>query len=622
MDFNIDIWIPHATDAMPSVIEFFFGSTQSYDEFHKNEQAKFKEYINTPIWMLSCLDHETHEILRNTKHRDDIEFSQDVINYRKENEFFDKTMKTYRRTNVVSTANLSQRQFLRMSAICSFGTFTKKGFPGNMYKHHRPRATTPSFRSGRLVCIGSGSKDHARLTARIAAHALFIFRKQPLHLSNFVVQNVVTSVTLPSCINLEKLQKMDDTMFEIPEKFPGVVVKFENDDEKKKVGQVFKSGKINITGAKLMGESADNIKSLVPKLIECMTYSYSICKSNYCISLENLLTSILNHKYYEEDNTISMSHPQYLHVLGKFESYNIQIKSTKKREKANKKILREKRKILDKRTRFVSKIKKILKQMIKKKQRFITPTTSYQNDMIGKGLVLTEQRNALVQMIHDRSIFYDGHTFRLDVNPECDDCIYKILGLCHNIIGIDTVISNLQNLSDERSLILTFHSANRNVARDKLQTIIVNKNGNASVINAYSKEEADIIFNEFYHRFAYDHVAEITYSKITLADIASNVQVLFNVQSTTTVNNGFDNEELKEMVNIPECKGKAKSKGRGKAKAKAKDKLIKQTKPKRRVRSTKPNKRMKTSTSQKNTKDKDKPIKLNLFDDDDNMDDI
>jgi len=168
--------------------------------------------------------------------------------------------------NVVANAKLADEFDLKyIESKLEGAKFTKKKFPGLVYRVKEPRAAFLIFRSGKVVCTGSKSvEDVRKVIDKIAQDLRRIGIKVEEH-PKFNVQNIVASTDLGTELNLSAIVTglgLEGMEYE-PEVFPGLVYRI----EKPKVAiLIFSSGKLVITGGKTKEDCEKAVEILVNEL--------------------------------------------------------------------------------------------------------------------------------------------------------------------------------------------------------------------------------------------------------------------------------------------------------------------------------------------------------------------
>jgi len=170
--------------------------------------------------------------------------------------------------NVVANARIADSLDLEyIESKLENAMFTKKKFPGLVYRTKDPRSAFLIFRSGKVVCTGSKTEEGVRrVIDKLAAELRSIGIKVKEH-PDFVVQNIVASANLGKELNLGAIVvglELEGMEYE-PEVFPGLV--FRITDPKSAI-LIFSSGRLVITGGKTMEDCEKSVKVLLDKLTE------------------------------------------------------------------------------------------------------------------------------------------------------------------------------------------------------------------------------------------------------------------------------------------------------------------------------------------------------------------
>lgn len=175
------------------------------------------------------------------------------------------------------------------------GMYDRSVFPSCMGSSHEPKASWNSFRQGYIRCAGGNTREKAQYLIYALAYRLYVDMRMPFRIYNFSVQNYVSAVTIPYPINLDKLQRMDDTRYKYePDLFPGLIYRMLHP---KLVVQIFDSGKWNLVGAKDIRDPIAAIRILEPVVRQCRIYSFQL---NTTLTLDDL---------YSRDSSDSLHHP-------------------------------------------------------------------------------------------------------------------------------------------------------------------------------------------------------------------------------------------------------------------------------------------------------------------------
>ncbi len=145
--------------------------------------------------------------------------------------------------------------------------YAPESFPGVIYRIKEPRAATLIFSSGKIVCTGTRSVEHAREAVTIVAGDLKkLGIKVPTDF-DVRVENIVGSTQIPTekKLSLEDIAfAMENTEYE-PESFPGLVYRVK---EPRVAFLLFGTGKIIATGARNMEDIQTALVKFKDRLLE------------------------------------------------------------------------------------------------------------------------------------------------------------------------------------------------------------------------------------------------------------------------------------------------------------------------------------------------------------------
>lgn len=168
--------------------------------------------------------------------------------------------------NVVANARIANNLDLEyIESRLEEAMFTKKKFPGLVYRTREPRSAFLIFRSGKVVCTGSKTKEGVReVIDKLAADLRGIGIEVEEH-PDFKVQNIVASANLGRELNLGAIVvglELEGMEYE-PEVFPGLVYRI---DEPRSAILIFSSGRLVITGGKTLEDCEKSVEVLLDKL--------------------------------------------------------------------------------------------------------------------------------------------------------------------------------------------------------------------------------------------------------------------------------------------------------------------------------------------------------------------
>lgn len=170
--------------------------------------------------------------------------------------------------NVVASSAIGQELDLDTLADDLLGTeYNPENFPGVVYRMQEPKAAALIFRSGKIVCTGANSIDHAHTALQ---HVFGELRELGVAVADspeITVQNIVSTASLATTLNLNAIAiglGLENIEYE-PEQFPGLVYRL---DEPEVVALLFGSGKLVITGGKKPEDAEHAVDKIVSRLEE------------------------------------------------------------------------------------------------------------------------------------------------------------------------------------------------------------------------------------------------------------------------------------------------------------------------------------------------------------------
>lgn len=153
-------------------------------------------------------------------------------------------------TNIVVTCNINCAIHLPILVTAyPFCEWNKKKFAALTLRFRHPKTTCLVFASGRLVCTGGRTMDHARLSVLQTCVMIKNVGYSQAVVRSFKVQNIASAFRYSQDhLNLEKLfeEYPAQTSYE-PELFPALVFR---PRVKGVVFLVFESGRVVITGSR------------------------------------------------------------------------------------------------------------------------------------------------------------------------------------------------------------------------------------------------------------------------------------------------------------------------------------------------------------------------------------
>jgi len=170
--------------------------------------------------------------------------------------------------NVVANARIADELDLNyIESQLEDAVFTKKKFPGLVYRTKDPKSAFLIFRSGKLVCTGSKTEEGVRKVMDKLSADLRGIGVEVVEHPEFRVQNIVASASVGRELNLGAIVlglELEGMEYE-PEVFPGLVYRIK---EPKSAILIFSSGRLVITGGKTIEDCEKSVDVLLDKLRE------------------------------------------------------------------------------------------------------------------------------------------------------------------------------------------------------------------------------------------------------------------------------------------------------------------------------------------------------------------
>jgi len=168
--------------------------------------------------------------------------------------------------NVVANARIADELDLNyIESRLEDAVFTKKKFPGLVYRTKEPKSAFLIFRSGKVVCTGSKTGEGVRRVMDKLSADLRGIGVEVVEHPEFRVQNIVASANVGRELNLGAIVvglELEGMEYE-PEVFPGLVYRI---DEPKSAILIFSSGRLVITGGKTLEDCEKSVAVLLDKL--------------------------------------------------------------------------------------------------------------------------------------------------------------------------------------------------------------------------------------------------------------------------------------------------------------------------------------------------------------------
>jgi transcription initiation factor TFIID TATA-box-binding protein len=143
--------------------------------------------------------------------------------------------------------------------------YSPKRFPGIVYRTFNPKSAILLFRTGKMVCTGTKSREQAHEAVRKAIRELNAQGVEIFTEPEITIQNVVASIDFHKRIDiLEMFDTVDNTMYE-PEMFPGLIYRMK---KPKAVLLLFSSGRVVCAGSRskaMVYDAVEKMYNLVTK---------------------------------------------------------------------------------------------------------------------------------------------------------------------------------------------------------------------------------------------------------------------------------------------------------------------------------------------------------------------
>lgn len=169
--------------------------------------------------------------------------------------------------NVVATCNLAIELDLKKIAMQARNAeYNPKRFAAVIMRVREPKTTALIFKSGKVVVTGAKSEQQAREAARKYARIIQKCGFDNAKFTEFKIQNMVGSADVKFPIRLEGIMYKHSlySSYE-PELFPGLIYRMV---DPKIVLLIFVSGKVVLTGGKVVAEINDAFQMIFPVLEE------------------------------------------------------------------------------------------------------------------------------------------------------------------------------------------------------------------------------------------------------------------------------------------------------------------------------------------------------------------
>ncbi|KAL1495168.1 hypothetical protein AB1Y20_017033 [Prymnesium parvum] len=169
--------------------------------------------------------------------------------------------------NVVATCDLAVPLDLKKIAMNARNAeYNPRRFAAVIMRVREPKTTALIFKSGKIVVTGAKSEQQAREAARKYARIIQKIGFEAARFTKFTIQNMVASVDVGFPIRLEGISyKHGHNSSYEPELFPGLIYRMA---EPKVVLLIFVSGKVVLTGGKLVNEINQAFQTIYPILCD------------------------------------------------------------------------------------------------------------------------------------------------------------------------------------------------------------------------------------------------------------------------------------------------------------------------------------------------------------------
>ena len=171
-------------------------------------ELKTIEEMNVPWYMSSIMKYQ-HETLFN-------DFSYTKIPYPAL--IYDKIKHIQNEIDIkISNINCkSKSEFLpdlQKHNFATYGNCIQRGLPTSTYKLIQPKSTTTKSSNGVTTCVGTTDKIKALSSLIRTNHSVWRKTQTPPWISDFSIKTIVSVITLPYNINLQKLSNFDPHIF-------------------------------------------------------------------------------------------------------------------------------------------------------------------------------------------------------------------------------------------------------------------------------------------------------------------------------------------------------------------------------------------------------------------------
>ena len=120
------------------------------------------------------------------------------------------------------------------------------------------------FHTGKLISVGTKSPERSQIELENVVHMLFELHEKTPKKLEYIIQNLVATFDFQTRLNLERLYALIGGSYE-PERFPAIILK---ENESSVTFLIFRSGKMNIVGAKTIDQLTFSLSNLVENILK------------------------------------------------------------------------------------------------------------------------------------------------------------------------------------------------------------------------------------------------------------------------------------------------------------------------------------------------------------------
>ncbi|MDD3406784.1 MAG: TATA-box-binding protein [Methanomicrobium sp.] len=182
----------------------------------------------------------------------------------------DKNYESLKIENIVASGEIAKsinlEEVSKQIPNCELNT---KRFPGAVFRIEKPKIASLIFSSGKIVLTGIRDKEDLKTGLDLIIKSLKNVGVETFKEPKVAVTNIVCSYDIGKQINLNRVVvtlNLENIEYE-PEQFPGLVYRIE---DPKIVALIFSSGKIILTGGKVIEDVKRGLDFLEQKLESIM----------------------------------------------------------------------------------------------------------------------------------------------------------------------------------------------------------------------------------------------------------------------------------------------------------------------------------------------------------------